>query len=114
MIEVHRMIMGETDNLYALGLYPGDSVDDLRERALELVGTVDAEHQVLFLCDIMGGSPFNVSSVISHKNPNAKVIFGVNVPLLLEAAASRKIMNLDEIADCLMELAPGSIGIGQM
>ena len=57
-----EMIMGEQENVDALGLVPGQSVDDLREKAFEIVEKNDAEGaHTIIMCDLMGGSPSNVA-----------------------------------------------------
>ena len=57
-----EMIMGEQENVEALGLIPGQSVDELHAQALEIVKKNEADgfHTVVMV-DLMGGSPSNVA-----------------------------------------------------
>lgn len=79
-----EMIMGEQENVDALGLVPGQSVDDLRQQAFDIVEKNEAAGaQTIVMCDLMGGSPSNVALACLGK-ADCQVIVGVNMPMLLE------------------------------
>lgn len=79
-----EMIMGEQENVEALGLVPGQSVDDLREQAFGIVEKNDAEGaHTIIMCDLMGGSPSNVALACVGK-ADCDVLLGVNMPMLIE------------------------------
>ncbi len=42
--------------------------------------------RVLVLCDLLGGTPFNVASAISRRSPRIVCISGVNLAMAVEAA----------------------------
>lgn len=79
-----EMIMGEQENVDALGLVPGQSVDDLRQQVFSIVEKNEAASaQTIVMCDLMGGSPSNVALACLDK-AECQVIMGVNMPMLLE------------------------------
>ena len=89
-----EMIMGEQENVDALGLVPGQSVDDLREQAFAIVEKHDeAGAHTIIMCDLMGGSPSNVALACVGK-VDCDVILGVNMPMLIET-----IQQLDMVED---------------
>ena len=103
-----EMIMGEQENVDALGLVPGQSVDDLREQAFAIVEKNDeAGAHTIIMCDLMGGSPSNVALACVAK-VDCDVILGVNMPMLIET-----IQQL-EIAEDGHELANTALEAGKM
>lgn len=79
-----EMIMGEREDVEALGLLPDQSIDDLRERAHEIIARNEAEGaHTIVMCDLMGGSPSNVA-VSCLSKADCEVLIGVNMPMLIE------------------------------
>lgn len=104
-----EMIMGEQESVDALGLVPGQSVDDLREKAFEIVEKNDAEGvHTIIMCDLMGGSPSNVALACVGK-ADCDVLLGVSMPMLLEAIQA---FDFDHEGSALAEtaLAAGQAG----
>jgi mannose/fructose/sorbose-specific phosphotransferase system IIA component len=112
MVDASCMLVGEHTGVRALSLAQGNSAEDLLEEVKALAADADSGRQVLFLCDVMAGTPFNVCSVASKGNPNVKVFYGVNLPLFLEAVTQKDTMDVDALADYLMECVSGVVGIG--
>lgn len=83
-----EMIMGEQEDVQALGLVPGQSVDDLEAQAFEIIqkNAEEGVHTVV-MCDLMGGSPSNVSIRCLGK-AECDVLLGVNMPMLIGAIQS--------------------------
>lgn len=83
-----EMIMGELEHVDALGLIPGQSVDELREQAFAIVEQNEAEGaHTIIMCDLMGGSPSNVALACVGK-ADCDVLLGLNMPMLIEVAQS--------------------------
>ena len=61
---------------------------------------------MLILTDLFGGTPCNVAMMLREKY-NAKVLCGVNLPMLIEAA------NLRDTAGCVEELAEAVLDTGR-
>lgn len=80
------MILGPLDDAAAVGLWPSDTPESFRDRLLEAAG--DPARPVLILADLVGGTPNNVALAATQVLPNAVVISGVNLAVLIEAATS--------------------------
>lgn len=94
LIKSVEMIMGKQDAIESLGLHPGESVDDLREQAREILKAhEEAGYETIIVCDLMGGSPSNVALSCLAQG-NYKLIMGVSMPLLIEL-----IQDLNDIED---------------
>lgn len=80
------MIGGELSHVSSIGLFPGETPQDFRERMLEALAAADIE---LILTDLAGGTPDNVANLVvkSGGHPEVRwIISGASLPLLLEAA----------------------------
>ncbi len=98
-----EMIMGEQEDAVALGLRLGDSVDDLRSKAEEIiVENQTMSKDIIILVDILGGSPSNIALYMLKKYSNINLITGVNMLILIEIFQSREVV---EETDELLEKA---------
>jgi mannose/fructose/sorbose-specific phosphotransferase system IIA component len=106
LLATTELICGPLADIVAADLHPADSPDTY---AATLRAAVGADHRrVLVLCDLLGGTPFNVASAIARRSPRIVCIAGVNLAMAVEAALSQG--DLDE---ALVErlLAAGRAGI---
>lgn len=84
LIKSAEMIMGPQQNLRALALRPGESVDDLREDASKIVQENEKNGlETILLVDLLGGSPSNVSLSLLSKY-DLHILTGINMPMLIE------------------------------
>lgn len=105
-----EMIMGEQEDVKALGLSLGESVDDLRSTAESIiVENQKAGMDTIVLVDILGGSPSNVSLYLLKKYKDIKLITGVNMLMLIEFFQSREFNELDELVKLMINSATEGI-----
>ncbi len=102
MLKSAEMILGSQEKVETLDFLVGEGVEELLEkysRAKEALST----DEILICTDILGGSPFNAAYLFASENRQARVLTGVNIPILIEALSSRDYMNLDELIEaCLV------------
>ena len=86
------------------------STPSMEEQLAEAVNSMDT-HQILILADLLGGSPFNTSSMLRGKliGKQVKVLAGVNMAMMVEAVFARGIMDLDALAQDLLNAGPEGI-----
>lgn len=95
-----EMIMGEQKDATALGLRLGDSVDNLRSKAEDIITENQmANKDIIILVDILGGSPSNIALYMLRKYININLITGVNMPMLIEIFQSREVKRTDELLE---------------
>jgi PTS system mannose-specific IIA component len=75
-------------NLRALDVEPGAAVDELYERANQMVAEVSSGAGVLVLTDALGATPGNLAARLNDPG-RVTVIAGVNLPMLLRAVCYR-------------------------
>lgn len=84
------MIFGKQQDVQAVCLYPNEGPDDFRKKLEDAIATLSDQNQVLILCDLWGGTPFNQSSALikGHEDTWA-IVTGMNLPMIIEAYGQR-------------------------
>ena len=87
--ESAQMIFGAQDKFEAVVLKPSMGPDEFRANLEAAIEKVDSE-QILFLCDLWGGTPFNqASAVLDGHEDKWAIVAGLNLPMLIEALSER-------------------------
>lgn len=113
ILQSGSMIFGEQADVKAITLQPSEGPDDLRKKLEEAIKTFENPNEVLFLVDLWGGTPFNqANGLLNGHEDNWAIVTGLNLPMLIEAYASRLSMNTaHEIATHITEVAREGIKI---
>lgn len=84
------LIGGQSQNYSYVDFLPDDSVDELTKKIGEAVNNMSQYNEILIMTDIVGGSPFNVSSKLKMEETkkNIEVVGGLNLPMLVEISIS--------------------------
>ena len=90
----------------------GMSADELKQKILLAISN---EEEVLILSDLLGGSPFKVSSTIMGENPakTMNVLSGLNLAMLMEAVFARMAHSFDEVVNKSVAAAQGGVVNGK-
>lgn len=84
-----EMIFGQQEKVAAVTLQPSQGPDDIRKQMEEAIASFQTE-QILILCDLYGGTPFNQANGLIHGHEtNWAIVAGMNLPMVIEALASR-------------------------
>ncbi len=108
ILQSGSMIFGEQENVAAVVLQPSEGPDDIKAKMESAISSFDDQDEILFLVDLWGGTPFNQASTLRDGNPDKSfvIVSGLNLPMLIEAYASRFSMeSAEEIASHLIEVA---------
>ena len=97
-----HLIMGEQENYIAVDFPAGDTKTELEANIEEAVIAFAHMDQILVMCDLLSGSPFNTAIMLAMKQPNIHVVYGVNLGMLIETVLKR---NFDATIEELMETA---------
>lgn len=93
ILQSGEMIFGVQQDVKAVTLQPSEGPDDIRAKMEEAITTFENPEQVLFLVDLWGGTPFNqTNGLINGHEDTWAVVTGLNLPMLIEAFASRMSM----------------------
>ena len=84
LLATAELICGEIPDLAAVGLEPTETPDHYAEGLRAAIGH---DHRpVLVLCDLLGGTPYNVASAIARRSARVICVAGVNLAMAVEAA----------------------------
>jgi len=94
ILQSGEMIFGKQENVKAVTLMPSEGPDDVKAKMKEAIASFDNQDEVLFLVDLWGGTPFNqANSLLEDHKDKWAIVAGMNLPMLIEAFASRFSMN---------------------
>lgn len=88
-------IAGQQPHVHAVGLAPGATPDEF---ASDLARAVKRGQPALVLCDLRFGTPHHAALRLSAQRQDVRVLTGVNLAMLLEAALSVDIETLAALA----------------
>ena len=116
MMQSVKMLVGEQEHLDYVTFGEEMGSDELDELYGEKITGVSPDNQYLVLCDIKGGMPFNVVSRYSFKNEDVAVIYGMNLPILIEAIVQcgNPDIKLKDLAEYLQQQSVTTIGLSEL
>ena len=84
MVAASRMIVGDQELINWLPFEEGTNLSDYQA---QIAASVErhGEEGLLLLTDFKGGTPFNVSMLLSQGYPQVAVLAGTNLAMILEA-----------------------------
>ncbi len=90
MEKAMKQILGEQEQFIAID-FPAESSTALLTSQMEsALAELDQTEGIVFLTDLLGGTPFRVASTMALQQPGWEVITGTNLQLLLEMAMERE------------------------
>ncbi len=95
-LNVLEQIVGPQDHIAAIGIANDDDLEKKRSEILSHIKAVDLGQGVLVLTDMFGGTPSNLSISLLDKQ-NIEVVAGLNLPMLIKLASSRKSADLKQL-----------------
>lgn len=83
------LVLGGSEETCFIDFSEGMSVQDLKRKFEEMY--TQKKGNIVFLCDISGGTPFNQASILMYEHgQNGGVIGGISIPLILEVLDARE------------------------
>ena len=86
------MIAGSKDNVYAVDFLSSDNDNTLEDKFNKIISD-NKDSEILFVCDLMGGTPFKVASKLAFTNDRYEVVTGINLGGLIDTS-----MKLDKFS----------------
>lgn len=77
------------DSLYAVDVIADASPDAVVDHARSLLDRAGAQRPVLVLADVFGATPCNMAQKLVAERADARLVSGVNLPMLLRALSYR-------------------------
>ncbi|MEM9432270.1 MAG: PTS fructose transporter subunit IIA [Pseudomonadota bacterium] len=93
-------VVGVRPGTRAISIGPEDTRASKQTEIDLAVAEVDAGDGVVVVTDIFGGTPSNLA-MAACGSPDRKVLYGVNLPMLIKLAKTRE-LTLDEATACAL------------
>lgn len=96
-----NFIAGEQKDVYAIDFLMDDTDSTLRKKYQTIVNETHANY--VFVCDILGGTPFRCAAELSQQRSGIEVICGISSAALMEGLFLKDSMTITELAQSLVE-----------
>ena len=103
-----KEVAGDIPNTEFVDFHSEISVDDLEETFKKKIEE-NKGLGVLFIADIIGGTPFNKAVEISAGNPDISVVAGCNPGSILETCLMKDEAGLEELSEAAVENTKGNV-----
>ncbi|MBB6696560.1 hypothetical protein [Clostridium algidicarnis] len=103
-----KSIVGPTEGVNYIDFIEEDSTETLMEKAVKVVEE-NKGNNIVFICDIIGGTPFNTAVKISLENEGIGVVAGCNIGAIIEIIIAKDSYELEELLDELVEKTKKSV-----
>lgn len=94
-----EQVIGPQENFIKIDFPEGVSVPELKEEMIKVFDELYNEDGVVFLCDLLGGSPFRTASSIAIEHKNVEVIAGTNMQMCAEMMLERDEFTLEQFRE---------------
>ena len=103
-----ELLAGKNEDIFYVDFTEADTDGTLKEKLLSVVNE-NINEEILFVCDILGGTPFRVAAEIASSSKNMELVAGCNIGGILEASFLKDSMPLGQLADEIVEKSKSSI-----
>jgi mannose/fructose-specific phosphotransferase system component IIA len=109
LLATAELICGEIADATAAGLGASETPDRYAEVLRAAIDRdAGAGGQVLVLCDLLGGTPYNVAAAIARRSPRVVCLAGANLPMVVEAALASEPLG-EALIERLLEVGRSGI-----
>ena len=84
-----ELIIGKQEQYVAVDFPQTDTKTELENNIRQAIELYKEEEHILIFCDLLSGSPFNVSIMEAMNDDRIRVIYGTNLGMLIEALMER-------------------------
>ena len=84
-----ELIIGKQEQYVAVDFPQTDTKTELENNIRQAIELYKEEEHILIFCDLLSGSPFNVSIIEAMNDDRIRVIYGTNLGMLIEALMER-------------------------
>lgn len=96
-----EVLAGDNDEVKFIDFTEDDNDVTLKKKMQKVLDEYN-DYQILFICDILGGTPFKTAVELSISMDNIEVVAGCNIGSIIEATFQKDIMEIGELADFIV------------
>ena len=110
LLSAAELIFGRIESAKALSITQTTESEKLLRKISTEIKRLDSGKGVLILTDMFGGTPSNLSFSFL-KEEMVEVVTGVNLPMVVEVAQKREVLNLSELGEKAQEAGMKGIAL---
>lgn len=92
-----HVLTGDRTDIDYVDFVASDSEQDLKNKIQVLVDN-NREADILFFCDLLGGTPYKVSAQFAYASTNYEAVAGCNLGSLMEILFTKDKISLSQLA----------------
>lgn len=97
-----KLLVGKDAKVISVDFEENDSVDALESKLTAALEDIkDCEYKI-FLCDIVGGTPFNKAVMLTSERADTRVIYGTHVAMVVDLCMKNLLEEKVEDIDVLV------------
>ncbi len=104
-----ELIMGKQEDYYFIDYNQDCNAGYLRHKLGELLKGLKGK--IYICCDLLNGTPFNISLEYALNNDNITLLYGINLPTLLQMISQRMFENGEIDAEKAISTGQENMGI---
>ncbi|MGX7196039.1 PTS sugar transporter subunit IIA [Enterococcus olivae] len=108
ILDAFEMIFGADQDVQAIPFLKGEGLPQVNEKYTNVYNSLEENKELLILVDVFGGTPYNAAAQLAFGKDNVDILSGVNLPMVLEAAAGKK-QSLTQLVDYLKKVSKDGI-----
>lgn len=114
--QAFKMIAGEPYNVTIVPFQDGMAITDFQEQLREKFERFSEQFEgIIVLTDLLGGTPFNNSMILSEQFEKIRVLTGTNLAMVIEGQLMALIeSDVDKLAHQLVEVGQQAISFPQL
>ncbi|MEE8333788.1 MAG: PTS sugar transporter subunit IIA [Alphaproteobacteria bacterium] len=93
LVNALRHVVGEEDDIATVCIHSDDDMEQRRRDIIDTIASVNSGAGVVLLTDMFGGTPSNLAISVMNET-EVEVIAGVNLPMLIQLAQTRRTSDL--------------------
>lgn len=100
------MFYGSIEGVTCLTLTGDKGFEVFKQELCKICEGLKSEQSVIILCDLQGGTPYNISLALSFDErfqSRIKVVAGMNLPMYLATLEARETMSVSQLAEYAAE-----------
>jgi len=101
------MLLGETEGMFYVDFNIEDNLETLNKKLIDTM-KLCGDEQIVFACDLTGGSPFRQCAMICVENSQHITVAGLNVAAYAEMFYNQE-LSATKLTDLAVETAQASI-----
>jgi len=113
MLRNMKMLVGEQPGFYPVDFDESDDLNILRERLAAVIAEIGENEDILFCCDLVGGSPFREAAAMCLERTRRVTVAGLNTSAYTEMSFNLELspselaeMGTDTAKQAIMRFPP--------